>query len=86
MFRPQWRSVKKFVRFFVKKKKLFERSEFFFFRKKVQILASEVQPANFLCFVSFLRGKEMKSPCGFSTPSLQMYFKVHPYRRILTLS
>ena len=32
MFRPQWRSVKKFVRFFVKKKKLFERSEFFFFR------------------------------------------------------
>ena len=76
MFRPQWRSVKKFVRFFVKKKKLFERSEFFFFRKKVQILASEVQPANFyrtkssttrLCFVSFLRGKEMKSPCGLST-------------------
>jgi hypothetical protein len=67
MFRPQWRSVKKFVRFFVKKKKLFERSEFFFFRKKVQILASEVLPANFFCFVSFLRGKEMKSPCGLST-------------------
>ena len=66
MFRPQWRSVKKFVRFFVKKKKLFERSEFFFFRKKVQILASEVQPANFFCFVFFVRAKKMKSPCGLS--------------------
>jgi len=63
-FRPQWRSVKKFVRFFVKKKKLFERSEFFFFRKKVQILASEMQTANFFCFVFFVRAKKMKSPCG----------------------
>ena len=30
-FRPPWKSVKKFVLFYVKKKKLFERSEFFLF-------------------------------------------------------
>ena len=51
-FRPPWKSVKKFLHFSVKKKKLFERSEFFFFRKNVKILALERQPANF--FVSFL--------------------------------
>jgi hypothetical protein len=50
----------------VKKKKLFERSEFFFFRKRVKILALERQPANFLCFVSFVRAKEMKSLRGLS--------------------
>ena len=62
-FRPPWKSVKKFLHFSVKKKKLFERSEFFFFRKRVKILALERQTANF--FVSFLcSGKEMKSPCG----------------------
>ena len=62
-FRPPWKSVKKFLHFSVKKKKLFERSEFFFFRENVKILALERQPANF--FVSFLcSGKEMKSPCG----------------------
>ena len=62
-FRPPWKSVKKFLHFSVKKKKLFERSEFFFFRKNVKILALERQPANF--FVSFLCScKEMKSPCG----------------------
>ena len=32
-FRPPWKSVKKFLHFSVKKKKLFERSEFFFFRE-----------------------------------------------------
>ena len=59
-FRPPWKSVKKFLLFSVKKKKLIERSEFFFFRKRVKILALERQPANF--FVSFLcSGKEMKS-------------------------
>jgi hypothetical protein len=36
----------------VKKKKLFERSEFFFFRERVKNLAPERQPAPFL-FVSF---------------------------------
>ena len=44
--------MKKFLLFPVKKKKLFERSEFFFFRERVKILASEREPANFL-FVSF---------------------------------
>jgi hypothetical protein len=44
--------VKKFLHFSVKNKKLFERSEFFLFRKNVKILASERQPALFL-FVSF---------------------------------
>jgi hypothetical protein len=52
LFRPPWKSVKKFLLFSVKKKKLFERSEFFFFRKRVKILALERQPALFL-FVSF---------------------------------
>ena len=27
-------------------------------------VAQKVQTANFLCFVSFVRAKEMKSPCG----------------------
>ena len=58
--------MKKFSFFSVKKKKLFERSEFFFFRKRAEILASEREPANFLCFVSFLRGKEMKSLTQYS--------------------
>ena len=44
--------MKKFLLFPVKKKKLFERSEFFFFRERVKILASEREPALFL-FVSF---------------------------------
>ena len=52
----------------VKKKKLFERSEFFFFRERVKILASEREPANF--FVSFLcSGKEMKDPAAIAKPS-----------------
>ena len=44
-----------------------------------------MQPANFLCFVSFVREKEMKSPCGSSTKLLQMHFKINPHRRVLTL-
>ena len=52
LFRPPWKSVKKFLLFSVKKKKLFERSEFFFFRKRVKIFALERQPARFI-FVSF---------------------------------
>ena len=44
-----------------------------------------MQPANFLCFVSFFREKEMKSPCGSSTKLLQMHLKINPHRRILTL-
>ena len=69
--RPQWRSVKKNRPFPVKKKKLFERSEFFFFREKTDFLASEVQPANFFCFVFFVRAKKMKSPCGLSTKDIR---------------
>ena len=56
--------MKKFLLFSVKKKKLFERSEFFFFRKRAEILASEREPANFFCFVFFVRAKKMKSPRG----------------------
>ena len=52
LFRPQWRSVKKNRVFSVKNEKLFERSEFFSFRKNLHFLASEREPANFL-FVSF---------------------------------
>ena len=44
--------MKNFLLFPVKKKKLFERSEFFFFRERVKNLAPERQPALFL-FVSF---------------------------------
>ena len=29
-------------------------------------VAQKVQTANFLCFVSFVRAKEMKCPCGMS--------------------
>ena len=44
----------------VKKKKLFERSEFFFFRERVKNLAPERQPAVFLfCYLfSFCCQKE----------------------------
>ena len=57
--------MKKFLPFPVKKKKLFERSEFFFFREKVKILASEREPAVFLfCYLfSFCCQKE-KSNSG----------------------
>ena len=43
--------MKKFLLFPVKKKKLFERSEFFFFRERVKILAPERQPALFFLFL-----------------------------------
>ena len=52
-FRHQWRTVKN--------KTLFERSEFVLFRKWKNILASQRKPAFFLCFVSFVRTKEMKA-------------------------
>jgi hypothetical protein len=45
--------VKNFLLFPVKKKKLFERSEFFFFRERVKNLAPERQPAVFLFLLSF---------------------------------
>ena len=50
---------------------LFERSEFFFFRERVKILASEREPANFFgqvlnnssfCFFFFVRTKEKEKP------------------------
>jgi len=44
--------VKKNGDFSVKNEKLFERSEFFSFRKNLHFLALEREPANFL-FVSF---------------------------------
>jgi hypothetical protein len=50
--------VKKFLHFSVKKKKLFERSEFFFFRKNVKILALERQPALFFLFLFLCADKE----------------------------
>ena len=55
--------MKKFLHFFVKNKKLFERSEFFLFRKNVKILASERQPALFflVLFLCADKGKR-KSP------------------------
>ena len=59
-FRHQWRSVKKYCFISVKNKTLFERSEFVLFRKWKNILASQRKPAFFLCFVSFVRTKEMK--------------------------
>ena len=62
--------MKKFLLFPVKKKKLFERSEFFFFRERVKILASEREPALFL-FVSFsfvrTKGKR-KAPAAGAEP------------------
>ena len=63
-FRHQWRSVKKYCFISVKNKTLFERSEFVLFRKWENILASQRKPAFFLCFVSFVRTKEMKSLRG----------------------
>ncbi len=60
-FRHQWRSVKKYCFISVKNKTLFERSEFVLFRKWKNILASQRKPAFFLCFVSFVRTKEMKA-------------------------
>ena len=60
-FRPPWRSVKKFLHFSVKNKKLFERSEFFLFRNNVKILASERQPAVFLFVIFFFLMAERKS-------------------------
>jgi hypothetical protein len=63
-FRHQWRSVKKYCFISVKNKTLFERSEFVLFRKWKNILASQRKPAFFLCFVSFVRTKEMKSLRG----------------------
>ena len=65
-FRHQWRSVKKYCFISVKNKTLFERSEFVLFRKWKNILASQRKPAFFLCFVSFVRTKEMKSLRGSS--------------------
>ena len=74
--------MKKFLLFPVKKKKLFERSEFFFFRKRVKILASERQPAPFFgqvlnnssfCFFFFVRTKEKEKPCGYSKTIANKY-------------
>jgi len=49
----------------VKKKKLFERSEFFFFREKVKILASEREPAVFLfCYLFSFCCQNEKSNSG----------------------
>ena len=63
--RPPWRSVKKFLHFFVKNKKLFERSEFFLFRKNVKILASERQPALFFLFLFLCADKgKRKAPAA----------------------
>ncbi|MBR4922092.1 MAG: hypothetical protein IKY99_00525 [Bacteroidaceae bacterium] len=68
--------MKKFLLFPVKKKKLFERSEFFFFRERAKILASERQPALFVLFLFLCADKEKRkapaaragakrsSPCG----------------------
>ena len=53
--------MKKFLLFRVKKKKLFERSEFFFFRERVKILALERQPAVFLFVIFFFLMPERKS-------------------------
>ena len=51
-FRHLVEEVKKNGDFSVKNEKLFERSEFFSFRKNLHFLAPEREPANFL-FVSF---------------------------------
>ena len=52
--------MKKFLHFSVKNKKLFERSEFFFFKERAKILASERQPAVFLFCYFFLSGSRKK--------------------------
>ena len=42
-------------------------------------VGKKVQTANFLCFVSFLRGKEMKSPRGFSESKAKKAQIICPY-------
>ena len=70
-FRPPWRSVKKFLHFSVKNKKLFERSEFFLFRKNVKILASEREPALFFLFLFLCADKgKRKAPAAIAEARL----------------
>ena len=61
---PFWREAKGVV-WSVKKKKLFERlknASSFSLAEHPTGVAKKVQPALFLCFVSFVRTKEMKEP------------------------
>ena len=73
--------MKNFLLFPVKKKKLFEHSEFFFFRERVKNLAPERQPAVFLfCYLfSFCCQKE-KSNKHLIDPFL---FLVNPHRLVV---
>ena len=62
-FRPHRRSVKKFVRLFVKKKKLFElKASSFSLDKNVQILASEVPAGEFSLLRFFSSWKRNEEP------------------------
>ena len=79
--------MKKFLHFSVKNKKLFERSEFFLFRKNVKILASERQPAVFFLFLFLCSDKgKRKAPSDIAEARLSVseFFSFREIRRFFS--